>query len=286
MTEAMGHGVNQRKAIQMTPDEVDAFLAERRNMTMCSISHDGSIHAVAMWYGFLDGCVTVETKAKSQKVQNLRRDPRLTLLFEDGDYYEELRGVELVGQGGDRRRPRQAVAARHQRLRALQRAVHRRAQADSGDHVAQAGGGEAQRRADRQLGPPQAGTAVHAPDAREIQHPAGGGRAAGPGDGGLRLPAFYEGRPARDDIEVREVVRHEATGDRVLLEVRFAFTGSVSPAVRAVVDPAKMSWVTRTEILLAEGRSSWVVLPDHYPDRLSASGIYRFEEGDGGPGTC
>src|SRR5271170_5439985 len=98
MTEAMGHGVNQRKAIQMTPAEVDAFLAERRNMTMCSIAPDGSIHAVAMWYGFLDGCVTVETKAKSQKAQNLRRDPRLTLMFEDGDVYAELRGVELVGR--------------------------------------------------------------------------------------------------------------------------------------------------------------------------------------------
>jgi PPOX class probable F420-dependent enzyme len=94
----MGHGRNQRKAIQMTAGEVDAFLAERRPMTMCSLSHDGSIHAVAMWYGFLDGCVTVETKAKSQKVQNLRRDPRLTCLFEDGEYYEELRGVELVGR--------------------------------------------------------------------------------------------------------------------------------------------------------------------------------------------
>jgi PPOX class probable F420-dependent enzyme len=98
MTEAMGHGVNQRKTIEMTPAEVDAFLAERRAMSMCSISPDGSIHAVAMWYGFLDGLVTVETKAKSQKAQNLRRDPRLTLLFEDGDYYEELRGVELVGR--------------------------------------------------------------------------------------------------------------------------------------------------------------------------------------------
>ena len=97
MTEAMGHGVNQRKSIRMTPEEVDAFLAERRAMTMCSIGPDGSVHAIAMWYGFLDGCITVETKAKSQKVQNLRRNPRLTLLFEDGDYYEELRGVELVG---------------------------------------------------------------------------------------------------------------------------------------------------------------------------------------------
>jgi PPOX class probable F420-dependent enzyme len=98
MSESMGHGVNQRKAIQMTPEEIDAFLAERRPMSMCSIGADGSIHAIAMWYGFLDGCITVETKAKSQKVQNLRRDPRLTLLFEDGDYYEELRGVELVGR--------------------------------------------------------------------------------------------------------------------------------------------------------------------------------------------
>jgi len=98
MTEAMGHGVNQRKAIQMTPDEVEAFLGERRAMTMCSISGDGSIHAVAMWYGFLEGCVAVETKAKAQKVQNLRRNPTMTCMFEDGDYYEELRGVELAGR--------------------------------------------------------------------------------------------------------------------------------------------------------------------------------------------
>jgi hypothetical protein len=97
-------------------------------------------------------------------------------------------------------------------------------------------------------------------------------------------PTFYEGRPARDDIEVREVVRHEETPGRVLLEVRFAFTGSVSPAVRAVIDPQKMSWITRTELRLAEGRSGWTVLPDHYSDRLSASGTYRFEET--GPGAC
>jgi PPOX class probable F420-dependent enzyme len=94
----MGHGVKQRDIIKMTPEEVDAFIRERRPMTMCSINHDGSIHAVAMWYGFLEGCVAVETKAKSQKAVNLRRDGRVTCLFEDGDAYEELRGVELVGK--------------------------------------------------------------------------------------------------------------------------------------------------------------------------------------------
>ena len=94
--EAMGHGVNQRRAIKMAPDEIDSFLHERRPMTMCTMNHDGTIHAVAMWYGFIDGTIAIETKAKSQKARNLSRDPRATLLFEDGDYYEELRGVELV----------------------------------------------------------------------------------------------------------------------------------------------------------------------------------------------
>ncbi|MGO8877734.1 MAG: pyridoxamine 5'-phosphate oxidase family protein [Acidimicrobiales bacterium] len=94
----MGRGVNQRAQIRMTAEEVEAFLGERRPMTMCTLNHDGSIHAVAMWYGWLEGCVAIETKAKSQKAQNLRRDPRMTALFEDGEHYDELRGVELVGR--------------------------------------------------------------------------------------------------------------------------------------------------------------------------------------------
>jgi len=98
MSQQMGHGVKQRDVVKMTPQEVDAFLAERRAIAMSSINHDGSIHTVAMWYGFLGGCVAVETKAKSQKVKNLRRDDRLTCMTEAGEYYEELRGVELVGR--------------------------------------------------------------------------------------------------------------------------------------------------------------------------------------------
>jgi PPOX class probable F420-dependent enzyme len=99
MDQAMGHGTNQRALIKMTPDEVDEFLEGRRSMTMSTISPDGSIHSVAMWYGFLEGAIAFETKRKAQKVRNLERDPRLTCLVEDGDYYDELRGVSLVGTG-------------------------------------------------------------------------------------------------------------------------------------------------------------------------------------------
>jgi PPOX class probable F420-dependent enzyme len=91
-------GVNERRDIKMSPEEVDSFLRQERTTTMCSLHPDGSIHAVAMWYAFLGDQLAVETKRKSQKVQNLRRDPRLTFLVEAGDRYEELRGVELVGQ--------------------------------------------------------------------------------------------------------------------------------------------------------------------------------------------
>ena len=98
VNQQMGHGVKQRDLIRMTPGEIDAFLHERRPMTMCTINHDGSVHAVAMWYGFLDDSIAIETKAKAQKAVNLGRDPRMTCMFEDGAYYEELRGVELVGR--------------------------------------------------------------------------------------------------------------------------------------------------------------------------------------------
>jgi PPOX class probable F420-dependent enzyme len=99
MTNPLGHGVNQRDLIKMSPAEVESFLAERHSMTMSTISGDGSIHSVAMWYGFLEGAVAFETKGKAQKVLNLRRDPRLTCLVEAGETYDQLRGVSLVGTG-------------------------------------------------------------------------------------------------------------------------------------------------------------------------------------------
>lgn len=92
-----GDGVNRRGQIQMSPEETRAFLDEARNMTMCTFDHDGTIHAVAMWYGFVDGTIAIQTKSKSQKARNLRRDPRATCLVEAGEAYNELRGVEMVG---------------------------------------------------------------------------------------------------------------------------------------------------------------------------------------------
>ncbi len=92
-----GKGVKQRDLIKMTPEEIETFISEGRTMNIATINHDDTIHLVAMWYGFIEGCPALETKAKSQKVRNLRRNPQITCLIEDGDSYDQLRGVEMVG---------------------------------------------------------------------------------------------------------------------------------------------------------------------------------------------
>jgi PPOX class probable F420-dependent enzyme len=79
----------------MTDAEVQEFLRAQRTMSVATVGRDGRPHLVAMWYGFIDGDPAFWTYAKSQKVANLRRDPRLTCLVEAGDVYSELRGVEL-----------------------------------------------------------------------------------------------------------------------------------------------------------------------------------------------
>jgi hypothetical protein len=95
-------------------------------------------------------------------------------------------------------------------------------------------------------------------------------------------PSFYEGRALSGDIALVEVVSHEHDGYEQRIDVRYRFTGSVSSAVRAILDPAKMSWITRTEINGEQRRSSFTVLPDHYPDRLDCRGTFRFDQGSTG----
>ena len=88
---------SRRDLVRMSDEEVHAFLHERQTMNIATFGPDGNIHLVAMWYGFIDGKPAFETFTKSQKIKNLLRDPRITVLVEDGEQYEELRGVEIVG---------------------------------------------------------------------------------------------------------------------------------------------------------------------------------------------
>jgi PPOX class probable F420-dependent enzyme len=90
-------GLNQRADIVLSDEEIEQFLAGSRSMTLATVSPDGQPHLVAMWFALLDGQICFETKAKSQKAVNLRRNPAVSCLVEDGVVYEDLRGVAIEG---------------------------------------------------------------------------------------------------------------------------------------------------------------------------------------------
>lgn len=91
-------GINQRAAIKMTDEEVQRFLERSRTVTMATVGPNGTPHLVAMWYALIDGKIWFETKKKSQKVQNLLRNDRISCMVEAGQTYDQLRGVSIEGR--------------------------------------------------------------------------------------------------------------------------------------------------------------------------------------------
>jgi PPOX class probable F420-dependent enzyme len=89
--------MSARSPVAMTEPEVAAFLAAARTLTVATIGSDGGIHLVAMWFVMHGTSPVFWTYGKSQKVRNLARDARLSGLAEDGESYQTLRGVQLIG---------------------------------------------------------------------------------------------------------------------------------------------------------------------------------------------
>jgi PPOX class probable F420-dependent enzyme len=86
---------SRRTAIQMSDEEIRAFLAEQMVMQCATAGPRGLPHMVPLWYVPEGTNLVGWTYAKSQKARNLERDARATIGIEDGVQYHELRGVML-----------------------------------------------------------------------------------------------------------------------------------------------------------------------------------------------
>jgi hypothetical protein len=94
--------MSRREQIRMSAAEVETFLGQERTVTCATVGPRGWAHLMPLWYvlrGPVDDGpsprIWAWTYAVSQKVRNLERDPRASLQVEDGEAYEELRGVML-----------------------------------------------------------------------------------------------------------------------------------------------------------------------------------------------
>ena len=86
-----------RKDISMTADEITVFLEEQPTLQVATLGRGGFPHVAPMWFVLDEGTVAFRSFTKSQKIVNLTRDRRLTVLAEAGLGYSELRGVMIQG---------------------------------------------------------------------------------------------------------------------------------------------------------------------------------------------
>ena len=90
--------VSRRDQIQLDEGELLELLVGERVAVVSSLGPRGWPHSMPLWFVPRDGVIWIWTYAKSQKVRNLERDPRATVLVETGRSYEELRGAMIESE--------------------------------------------------------------------------------------------------------------------------------------------------------------------------------------------
>jgi PPOX class probable F420-dependent enzyme len=88
---------SSRTSVSLDEAEIEEFLTSNMKVQIATIGPDGAPHLTTLFYVVEDGQIAFWTYGASQKVVNLRRDPRISCLVEDGEDYFELRGVSIQG---------------------------------------------------------------------------------------------------------------------------------------------------------------------------------------------
>jgi PPOX class probable F420-dependent enzyme len=89
---------SRRDLIKLTGAEQAELLDQERVVVVSSLGPRGWPHSMPMWFLVRDGEIWIWTYAKSQKIKNLERDARATLLVETGSEYTELRGIQIEAE--------------------------------------------------------------------------------------------------------------------------------------------------------------------------------------------
>jgi PPOX class probable F420-dependent enzyme len=89
---------SRRDQIKLTEEEQHELIESERIVVVSSMGPRGWPHVMPLWYVPRDDEIWIWTYAKSQKVKNLERDPRATLLIETGLEYQQLRGIQIEAE--------------------------------------------------------------------------------------------------------------------------------------------------------------------------------------------
>lgn len=95
-------------------------------------------------------------------------------------------------------------------------------------------------------------------------------------------PALYDAFQDLPKMSRPEVLSREVVDDKVELQIRYRFSGELSAAARAVLDPSRLTWVEHSTHDLPRLTTVFRMIPDHYADRFSCTGRYQFQPNGSG----
>ncbi|HUQ39712.1 MAG TPA: DUF2505 family protein [Acidimicrobiales bacterium] len=90
-------------------------------------------------------------------------------------------------------------------------------------------------------------------------------------------PRFLERLASLPKLGKPELLEQVNDGDIVRQRVRYAFAGDLNSAARAVLDPARLTWVEESALDRSTHRTTFRIVPDHYADRLSCAGTFALQ---------
>lgn len=84
---------------KLTKDEVNGFLDSRPGwIALTTLGKDGYPHTVPIGYFRLGDEVYIGCRAGTQKLKNIERNPKVSLMIESGTTMQDIKGVVIQGE--------------------------------------------------------------------------------------------------------------------------------------------------------------------------------------------
>jgi nitroimidazol reductase NimA-like FMN-containing flavoprotein (pyridoxamine 5'-phosphate oxidase superfamily) len=84
--------------VSLSRQELDTYLAQQRTARVATVGSDGAPHVIPLWFVWVEGALFVNTTRGNRTVKNLERIRRAAVTVDDGETYDELRGVSMAGE--------------------------------------------------------------------------------------------------------------------------------------------------------------------------------------------
>ncbi len=82
---------------KMSRQAMKVFLGEHKVSRLATVDGRGQPHVVPVWHILLDGDIYIETSPDSKKARNLKANPKVALVIDVGDRFDNYRGVMIQG---------------------------------------------------------------------------------------------------------------------------------------------------------------------------------------------